>query len=688
MPAAPRSTSGTLPTPALYFAVSALETDGGVQVTGSHNPPEFNGFKMVLGGDAFHGDDILGLWEIITAERWRSGPGQGDHRQLGAPALSRGDRRAATSWSGRSRSCVDCGNGVGSVIAVSTLQALGAEVTPLFCESDGTFPNHHPDPDRAGEPATTSRRRCGAPAPSSASRFDGDADRIGAVDETGQIIWGDQLLVIFGRDAVQRFGPGTPVIFDVKCSEVLPAALKEAGAKPVMWKTGHSLIKAKMKELKAPLAGEMSGHMFFGGDYLGFDDALFAAARLLEIVSRRPFGLATHLADLPKTFATPEIRVDAPEAEKFAIVERAAAALRRPLSGQYDRRCADHLPQGLGTASAPRTPRRFSCCASRRPIQRRWTPTAAKSSAGSPGRAFARSVNRRGRRLIAAITGVVALLFVGRWAAGLLADRWWAAQISPAAVDFLTDWHILRLTLDLAGFLLASAWFIGHLFVVYRAVGSVQVRRNVANLEFREALTPGMLLALAVGAGALLGLLVGTGGAERWQQVALAWQGVTYGIADPLLQHDAGLYVAQLPAWRLAHGFSLLLVVLALGIVFGLYVIVGAVRWMEGRPAINDHARAHLGWLLAGFALTLVWGYVLEPYELVAGLERPVDLATWNATTLVSPLLVGVALATAGLSAAWAMRPRHALAAAGWIVLSLASRRRPLDGAARHRREG
>ncbi|MGH7580779.1 MAG: UPF0182 family protein [Gemmatimonadales bacterium] len=282
-------------------------------------------------------------------------------------------------------------------------------------------------------------------------------------------------------------------------------------------------------------------------------------------------------------------------------------------------------------------------------------------------------MNRRGRRLIAAIAGVVALLFVGRWAAGLLADRWWATQISPAAVDFLTDWHILRLTLDLAGFLLASAWFIGHLFVVYRAVGSVQVRRNVANLEFREALTPGMLLAVAVGSGALLGLLVGTGGAERWQQVALAWQGVGYGVADPLLQHDAGLYVAQLPAWRLAHGFALLLVVLALGIVFGLYVLVGAVRWLEGRPAINDHARAHIGWLLTGLALALVWGYFLEPYELVAGLGRPVDLATWNATTLVSPLLVGVALATAGLSAAWALRPRHAFAAAGWIVLALAS---------------
>ena len=282
-------------------------------------------------------------------------------------------------------------------------------------------------------------------------------------------------------------------------------------------------------------------------------------------------------------------------------------------------------------------------------------------------------MNRRGRRLIAAIAGAVALLFAGRWAAGLLTDRWWAAQISPAAVGFVTDWHILRLTLDLAGFFLAAAWFIGHLLVVYRAVGSVQIRRHVANLEFREALTPGMLLGVAVGAGAVLGLLVGTGGAERWQQVALAWQGVTYGVADPLLQKDVGLYVAQLPVWRLAHGFALLLVVLALGIVFALYVLMGAVRWLEGRPAINDHARSHLGWLLTALACCLVWGYVLEPYELVAGLGGPIDLAAWRATQLVSPLLVGVGLATAGLSAAWALRPRHALAAAGWIVLSFAS---------------
>ena len=196
---------------------------------------------------------------------------------------------------------------------------------PLFCESDGTFPNHHPDPTVPENlrDLQAEVRRHGAEL---GIAFDGDGDRIGAVDETGEVIYGDQLLVVLGRDAVRRFGAGTPVIFDVKCSEVLPAALSAAGARPVMWKTGHSLIKSKMKELDAPLAGEMSGHMFFGGDYLGFDDALFAAARLLEIVSRGAWGLTPLLADLPRTYATPEIRVDAPDdEEKFAIVARAAA---------------------------------------------------------------------------------------------------------------------------------------------------------------------------------------------------------------------------------------------------------------------------------------------------------------------------------------------------------------------------
>jgi phosphomannomutase/phosphoglucomutase len=313
---------GMLPTPALYFAVFALSTDAGCQVTGSHNPPEFNGFKMVAAGEAMHGDEILSLWEVISAERWRTGPG----RQTSDSSVLQKYKDAIVSRHRLRRPVrvvADCGNGVGSVIAGATLAALGAEVTPLFCESDGTFPNHHPDPTVPENlrDLQAAVRRTGAEL---GIAFDGDADRIGAVDEHGVIIFGDQLLVIFGRDAVRRFGPGTPVIFDVKCSEVLPQALQAAGAKPVMWKTGHSLIKAKMKEMKAPLAGEMSGHMFFGGDYLGFDDALFAAARLLEVVSGGPFGLATHLADLPKTYATPEIRVDCPEEIKFEMPDRAA----------------------------------------------------------------------------------------------------------------------------------------------------------------------------------------------------------------------------------------------------------------------------------------------------------------------------------------------------------------------------
>jgi phosphomannomutase/phosphoglucomutase len=314
---------GLVPTPALYFAVSALGTDGGLQVTGSHNPPEFNGFKMVLAGDALHGDEILGLWEIIVAERWRSGAG----KETSDGSVLRKYRDAIVSRNTLRRPVrvvVDCGNGTGSVIAVETLQALGAEVTPLFCDSDGTFPNHHPDPTVLENlrDLQAAVRRTGAEL---GIAFDGDADRIGAVDEHAQVVFGDQLLVIYGRDAVRRFGKGVPVIFDVKCSQVLPDALERAGAKPVMWKTGHSLIKAKMKEMKAPLAGEMSGHMFFGGDYLGFDDALFAAARLLEVVSTGPAGLAPLLADLPKTYATPEIRVECPEELKFRIAELAAA---------------------------------------------------------------------------------------------------------------------------------------------------------------------------------------------------------------------------------------------------------------------------------------------------------------------------------------------------------------------------
>lgn len=282
-------------------------------------------------------------------------------------------------------------------------------------------------------------------------------------------------------------------------------------------------------------------------------------------------------------------------------------------------------------------------------------------------------MSRRGRRLTATIGTLFAFLFIGRWTATLLADRWWAAQFSPGAAKFLTDWHLLQFTLDLTGCLVASAWFIGHLLLVYRAVGTVQVRRNVANLEFREALTPRALLTVVVVTGLLLGLLVGTGTSGWWRDVVLAWQGVAYGVSDPLLGRDLGLYLAQLPIWRAAHGFLVLLVLLALTGVAALYILVGAIRWIERRPAINDHARAHIGWLLAALALALAWGYLLEPYEMVAGPADLLDSAAWQATLLASPLLAGIALAAGALSAVWALRPRHALVMAAWIVLAVAS---------------
>jgi uncharacterized protein len=282
-------------------------------------------------------------------------------------------------------------------------------------------------------------------------------------------------------------------------------------------------------------------------------------------------------------------------------------------------------------------------------------------------------LSRRGRRLTAALAALVILLFVGRWTATLLADRWWAAELSPAAAGFLSDWHLLRLTLDLCGCLVASAWFIGHLLLVYRAVGTVQVRRNVANLEFREALTPRALLTVAVAAGALLGILVGAGTSGWWREVTLAWEGVSYGMKDPLLGHELGVYVGQLPIWDAAHGFAVLLVLLGLSGVVTLYMLVGAIRWIDRRPAINDHARAHIGWLLAVLALTLAWGYLLEPYELVAGPVDQLEQSAWRASVLVSPVLAGVALATAGISAVWAIRPRHTLVLAGWIVLASSS---------------
>lgn len=314
---------GMLPTPALYLAQHVLDVDGGVQVTGSHNPPEFNGFKLTVRGETLHGESIQELRWLIEKDAFHEGRGS---IEVDQSVLARYVEAIASRNGPLARPVkvvVDCGNGVASLAAEQTLQRIGADVVALFCESDGRFPNHHPDPTVPENLKTLQEtvRRVGA---EMGIAFDGDGDRIGAVDETGAIVFGDQLLLLLGRDLAEREGGGHAVIFDVKCSDVLPDALRRAGLMPVMWKTGHSLIKAKMHEMGAPLAGEMSGHMFFGADYYGFDDALFAAARLLAYLSRRPGPSSTLLADLPRTFATPELRIDCPDDKKFAVVDAAA----------------------------------------------------------------------------------------------------------------------------------------------------------------------------------------------------------------------------------------------------------------------------------------------------------------------------------------------------------------------------
>jgi hypothetical protein len=278
----------------------------------------------------------------------------------------------------------------------------------------------------------------------------------------------------------------------------------------------------------------------------------------------------------------------------------------------------------------------------------------------------------RARRLAIAAAIAITLLFAGRWTATFLAERWWGELQSPAAARFLTDLALLRLVLDVGGALVASAWFIGHLFVVYRAIGSVEVSRRLANLEVREALARPALISGVVVAGAVLGLLVGGDAERHWREVALAWHGVHFGLADPLLQHDTGVYVAQLPLWNLLLDFTWLLMMGALVLVTALYLLIGAVRWIDGRPAISDHARRHLGWLLAGIATLLAIGFLLEPVRLVGGADGLAGARRFQLTTFSAPLLAGVAISVSLLSLVWAFRARHALVLAGWLVFGAA----------------
>ena len=279
----------------------------------------------------------------------------------------------------------------------------------------------------------------------------------------------------------------------------------------------------------------------------------------------------------------------------------------------------------------------------------------------------------RRRALVTGLLLAIVLLFAGRWTATFLADRWWGATFSPAARDFLSGWHLFRLAIDAFAVSVAATWFIAHLLIVTRSVRSVQIPGHVGDLEFRETVRPRTLVVAAGVLGLLLGLVVGLDGSAHWATIALAWHGVSAGIAEPVFGRDAGFYIGQLPLWRLLHEQTLLLVGLALLLTTMLYAIVGAIRVQRRRLALNDHARTHVGWLLVGFALVLCWGYYLEPLELIAGLREPATLGAVKRVSIVAPALIGTSLMAAALSAVWALRPRHALAAAGWTILALAS---------------
>ncbi|HEY2026854.1 MAG TPA: phosphomannomutase/phosphoglucomutase [Gemmatimonadaceae bacterium] len=317
---------GVVPTPLLYWSLHHLGVVGGIQITGSHNPPEYNGFKLCLGTDSVHGHDIQHLLELIR----RNAPpvGQGAVRREAVIDRYVADVVARIGPISRPMKIVyDCGNGAGALVAPQLMRGLGVPAVGLFCESDGTFPNHHPDPtvpENLNDLIAAVRHE-GAEL---GLAFDGDADRIGLVDGDGRIIWGDHILILYARDVLARTGGGQPIIFDVKCSQALSDEIEKAGGRAVMWKTGHSLIKEKMKELRAPLAGEMSGHMFFTEGFYGHDDALYGAARLLRIVADSGKTVRELLADVPHFVSTPEIRVDCSDEQKFDLVRRAVEYFR------------------------------------------------------------------------------------------------------------------------------------------------------------------------------------------------------------------------------------------------------------------------------------------------------------------------------------------------------------------------
>ncbi len=316
---------GVCPTPVYYFSVFHLNRDGGVMVTGSHNPPEFNGFKVSVGKSTIFGEEIQKLGNLVEEGNFVAGKGNLSEEEIIRPYQDYLKKNLRLEK--KLRVVIDAGNGTGGVVAGPLLQDLGCEVEEIYCEIDGRFPNHFPDPTVPENLKDLIERVLKTQADVGIG-YDGDADRIGVVDNQGNIIWGDQLMILFSREILKQ-QKGATFVAEVKCSQNLFSDIEKHGGRAIMWRTGHSLIKEKMREEKAALGGEMSGHIFFADRYFGYDDAIYASCRLLELLSKTDMKLSDLLADVPKTHITPEIRVACPDEIKFKVVEEVKEELRK-----------------------------------------------------------------------------------------------------------------------------------------------------------------------------------------------------------------------------------------------------------------------------------------------------------------------------------------------------------------------
>jgi phosphomannomutase/phosphoglucomutase len=343
---------GIIPTPLLYFSIYYKLFEAGVMITGSHNPPEYNGFKMMSGQETLYGETIQEIYKLLKNDQIIK-DAEGTRRVYNIVPEYQDYVLKNISLKKKLKVVVDAGNGTGGVVAVPIFKKMGCEIVELYCDMDGRFPNHHPDPTLPDamrdliKKVRTTKADLGV-------AYDGDADRIGVVDDEGHLIWGDQLMIFFARD-ILKTNPGATIISEVKATKLLYEEIARLGGKPIMWKTGHSLIKKKIKEEKALLAGEMSGHLFFADRFFGFDDAIYSSARLLELLSRSDIKLSEMLAGLPKTYSTPEIRIYASEEVKFTIVNE----VRKELAQKYPVIDIDGVraifPKGWGLVRASNT---------------------------------------------------------------------------------------------------------------------------------------------------------------------------------------------------------------------------------------------------------------------------------------------------------------------------------------------